>query len=1026
VSHKPAATTRSFSVDRIWDIPWGTHFCYFYESKQDLVDVLVSYFAEGLKNNESCLWVTSPLLEVKEAKEALAMVVPDLNKCMRRRQMEIIPYDGYCSKDSEFDADKLLDDWKQKEKEALEHGFEGLRVAADAFWLKTEKGQILGDHEEKINRAISQCRILALCTYCLGRRSNSDVLYAVRAHACTLIKRGESWSFVEDSVNHKKVDEELTKIRMEEPLAEIIQTAWIGVAIGYPDGSLGLTNAAYQRITGYDGEELKTINWKTELTPPEWQEYEKAMLEKSEKDGKPVQYEEECLRKDGFKVPVAMVVHPICDSKGKVAYYYIFVSDITDRKKVDAKIQRQNATLNSINRIFERTLNVQSEEDLGKICLSIAEQLTQSKIGFISEIGSAGMQGIIISDPGYHASESSDTGKAHRMSPGRFRSRGIWTRVLLEGKGFFTNSPSTLPESIEIPGDHPPLRSFLGVPLKSEGKTTGIIAVGNREDGYTNDELESLEALAPAIVEAFSRKRFEEALRKSRDELEKSTEERMETIKEQAELLDKASDAIIVRDLDDRVTYWNKGAERIYGWTSEDAIGRDAGELLNGNQAQLKEAISETICSGQWSGEVKQKTKEGMAITVHSSWTLVSDANQEPKAFMSINTDITEKKSLEAQYLRAQRLESLGTLAGGIAHDFRNILTPVMITLGLIDQHLTRKEDHEMIAALQRNLQRGADLSKQLLTFTRGAEGGERTPISVTKLIKDLENTLKETFPRRINIETKIAPTLPAIIGDSTQLHQVLINMSINAKDAMPFGGTLSITAESAFVDQDIARLHPDAKIGSYVMISVVDDGTGMPPEVLDRLFEPFFTTKKPGEGTGLGLSTARSIVKNHGGFITVYSEVGKGAQFKIYLPVESTKADTQESYQDAELLLGNGQTILVVDDEELLRTTVLAALEVNGYKGLGASDGAEALGIYMEHKDEIKVVLIDMVMPVLDGEATIRALRKISPKVKLIGMSGLAENPRFRTTQNVVNAFMTKPFTAAELLRSVARVMSS
>ena len=495
-------------------------------------------------------------------------------------------------------------------------------------------------------------------------------------------------------------------------------------------------------------------------------------------------------------------------------------------------------------------------------------------------------------------------------------------------------------------------------------------------------------------------------------------------VSEQARLLDRANDAIFVRDLDDRIIYWNEGAERLYGWKREEAVGKNVHELLHNDPALIDDAASKAMTSGQWSGELKHSTKDDKAIVVDSRWTLVSDQNQKPVSIMEINTDITEKKNLEAQYLRAQRLESLGTLAGGIAHDFRNILTPVTIALGLMDQHLTTKEDHDMVAMLQKNLQRGTDLAKQLLTFTKGTEG-DRVAISVPTLISEVEMTIKETFPRSIRIETKVEPNLPALMGDPTKLHQVLINMCINARDAMPFGGTLSIASGNAIIDKYYADQHPEAKAGSYVLLSVTDNGVGMPPEVMERLFEPFFTTKKPGEGTGLGLSTARSIVRSHGGFINVYSEVGEGTTFKIYLPTGDAKIDPQEKYKAQALLQGSGQTILLVDDEESIRIATSAVLKNNGYKVLEAGDGAEALAVYIKHNGDISAVLVDMAMPIMDGEATIRALKKLDPKLRIIGMSGLAENGRYSAMYNVTNDFMTKPFTAEKLLGALAKVMS-
>ena len=533
--------------------------------------------------------------------------------------------------------------------------------------------------------------------------------------------------------------------------------------------------------------------------------------------------------------------------------------------------------------------------------------------------------------------------------------------------------------------------------------------------------LDDLKALC--LIATDMSKHMEEEVKRYTSTLEKLVEERTEEVEEQAELLNVAQEAIIVEDLEGCIEYWNNGAQQMYGWTGEEAIGKKVRELLQSDPIETTEALRQTKTSGTWRGEMEHTAKDGKKLIIESSWTLVYDDKQKPKSIITINMNISEKKALEGRYLRAQRLESLGTLAGGIAHDFRNILTPVMITLGLIDQHLTRKEDHEMIAALQRNLQRGSDLARQLLIFGRGEEG-KSTPISVPSLLLEIEKTLKETFPRSIFIEVKNDPSLPLINGDITQLHQVLINLSLNARDAMPYGGTLSITAERTVLDPYYARGHPDAKPGPYIIISVKDDGIGMPMEVLDRLFEPFFTTKKPGEGTGLGLSTARSIVKGHGGFINVYSEVGKGSTFRVYLPVTETRAGTQEEPQGAELPQGRGQTILVVDDEELIRITALAALDGNGYKGLEASDGADALGVYMKHKDEISAVILDMAMPIMDGEATVRALKKIDPQLKIIGMSGLAETGRYKAVHVFANEFITKPFTASMLLNTLAKVL--
>jgi len=514
------------------------------------------------------------------------------------------------------------------------------------------------------------------------------------------------------------------------------------------------------------------------------------------------------------------------------------------------------------------------------------------------------------------------------------------------------------------------------------------------------------------------RKKAEAKLEEYKNNLEKLAEERTQQIKEQAELLDNAHEAINVRDLEGNILYWNKGAERLYGYTAQEVFGKKVQGLIFKNPAQYDKVFEEVCAKGEWNGEMEHLTKDGRNRVIDAHWSLVIDKEMKPKSIITVSTDITERKDLEQQYLRAQRLESLGTLAGGIAHDVRNIITPVMLGLGLLDKKTTEKEDHELIASLQKNLQRGADLTKQILTFARGVEV-ERKPVEIPRLIDEIEKMVKATFPKSIRFEKKVDPNISAVDGDVGQLHQVLINLCINARDAMPYGGKLNITAENVSIDEHYP--HAEAKAGHYVSIEIKDNGAGIPPKVMDRLFEPFFTTKKQGEGTGLGLSTTRSIVKSHGGFINVYSETGMGSSFKVFLPIAWSGSARQQEEQTSDLLPGDGQTILIVDDEELIRTTTATILEKSGYKTLVAGDGAEALGAYMKNYAAIKIVLLDMAMPIMDGEVTTRALKRINPDTKIIGMSGMVESGKYKTALDMVNASISKPFTADRLLRLIA-----
>ncbi|MBI2938050.1 MAG: PAS domain S-box protein [Thaumarchaeota archaeon] len=498
-----------------------------------------------------------------------------------------------------------------------------------------------------------------------------------------------------------------------------------------------------------------------------------------------------------------------------------------------------------------------------------------------------------------------------------------------------------------------------------------------------------------------------------------------EKIREQAALLDKSHDAVLVRDLENRILYWNRGAEHQYGWNANEAVGINADHLIYKKPSVSSEARKSVLEIGEWNGELHQVTRDGQEIIVESRWTLVRDDEGKPKSILIINTDITEKKKLEARLLRSQRLESVGMLANGIAHDLNNVLSPIMISLELLrDEVKADGEGQKTIDLLEKSSERAANLVKQIQSFTLGAEG-EHEALQISHIISEVGQIMRETFPRNIEIKTDAAKKPSTILGDSTQLHQVLMNLCVNARDAMmPDGGILSISAENFNVDENYARANIEAKVGQYVVITVSDTGTGIPQEIQERMFEPFFTTKQFGKGTGLGLSTALSIVKGHGGFMNAYSEVGNGSSFKVYLPAIET-GKTQETTEELKIPSGNNETVLVVEDETSIREITKSTLQKYGYNVLTASDGVEAVATYTKNRGKINVVLMDLMMPSMDGEASIKALRKMNPKVKIIAVSGLVEKDRNAYVRDTVQALLPKPYTAEKLLRTLHEAMN-
>lgn len=496
-------------------------------------------------------------------------------------------------------------------------------------------------------------------------------------------------------------------------------------------------------------------------------------------------------------------------------------------------------------------------------------------------------------------------------------------------------------------------------------------------------------------------------------------------IREQAALLDIATDAILVQDFHDKILFWNKGAERLYGYCALDAVGRQVSQLWDDEDLpQFQAAKAILTASDAWQGELQQVTKDGKTIVVESRWTLVRDRTGVPTSILVVNTDITEKKQLEAQFLRAQRMESIGTLASGIAHDLNNILAPILMSVQLLQIKFPEPQNQRLLKTIEINVKRGAALVKQVLSFARGLEG-KRTTVQVRHLILEIEHIVQETFPKSIKFCTDISSDLWTVAGDPTQLHQILMNLVINALDAMPDGGVLTIGAENKSIDEAYAKVHIDARVGAYIAIAISDTGTGIEAQVIERIFEPFFTTKSIGKGTGLGLSTVMGIVKSHGGFVHVYSEVGQGTQFKVYLPALQV-TEVLESLE-ADLPFGRGELILVVDDESAIREITKTSLETYNYKALTASDGMEAVDLYQKYQSEISVVLTDMMMPLMDGPTTIHTLQKINPQVKIIAVSGLSLSDKLAAATNIgVQNFLIKPYSAKELLKTINGVLHS
>jgi PAS domain S-box-containing protein len=478
-----------------------------------------------------------------------------------------------------------------------------------------------------------------------------------------------------------------------------------------------------------------------------------------------------------------------------------------------------------------------------------------------------------------------------------------------------------------------------------------------------------------------------------------------------------------------QLLYVSPAYERIWGQSCESLYAnfmRWLEAIHSEDRQRVQTNFFAQALAGHYDEEYRIIRPDGSIRWIRDRAFPIQDNSGESYRVVGIAEDITERKLTETALRRTQRLESLGTLASGIAHDFNNILTPILAIAQLLPLKVTLNEqDRHLLKLIEDSAKRGADLVKQILAFARGVEG-KRVPLQVEHILSEVVQVARETFPKAIEIRADFpAANLWKVSADATQLHQVFMNLCVNARDAMSDGGTLSLATENKLVDEAYTRMNLEARLGCYVAIAISDTGTGISAELLERIFDPFFTTKEVGKGTGLGLSTVLGIVKNHGGFIKVHSEVGKGSQFKVYLP--AIEGAVTQSDKEFALLRGNNELILIVEDEQSIQQVTQTLLEEYNYRTAIARDGIEAIALYADRQHEIDLVLVDIMMPSMNGLMALRILQKLNPKVKAIAMSGLASNNQLaEATDFGVKAFLPKPYTAKELLDALHGVLNT
>ncbi len=708
------------------------------------------------------------------------------------------------------------------------------------------------------------------------------------------------------------------------------------------------------------------------------------------------------------------------------------------REQAEARILRQNAVLAGINRIFQEALSSHTEADLGRICLDVAEEITESRFGCLGEISADGrFDYVAVSDPGWEACNTGDLTSRHKQTVA-LEIHGICGRVLKDGQAFFTNDPASQSDCIRFPQGDLPIEAFLCVPLKRDSRIVGMIGLGNRDGGYSHEELEAIEAITPAIVEAFSRKRAEQALALSRAEFEA--------------MFNSISDAVIFADTRRQIIMVNPAFIAMFGYEPDEVKGRTIEFLYTDTrdhekQGQKSHPAGDAVAQSPF--ETTCMRKDGTTFPAESLGMPVRDSHgltSFPAAHSSTPTtefgnivgsvvtfrDITvrkrveaEGKKLEEQLFQAQKMESVGRLAGGVAHDFNNMLGVIigMAEMALEMDLSTDGLRHNIEEILKAGL-RSADLTRQLLAFAR-------KQAAIPKVL-DLNDTVSGTLKmlRRLigeDIDLFWAPgnDLWKVIIDPSQVDQILANLAVNARDAISGVGAITMRTENVVIDDSNSVESPEFIPGEYVLLAVIDSGEGMNKEISEKIFEPFFTTKELGKGTGLGLSTVYGIVKQNDGFIYVESEPEKGATFSIYLPRYESESAQVPADEPAVKRPTGTETVLLVEDDEAILNLSKMILESLGYTVLAAHTPVHAIHLAGEHPGDLHLLITDVVMPEMNGRELAEQLSAVRPNLKCIYMSGYtADVIAHRGILDEGVNFIAKPFGCDDFASRVRQVL--
>ncbi|HMK34750.1 MAG TPA: PAS domain S-box protein [Desulfomonilaceae bacterium] len=770
------------------------------------------------------------------------------------------------------------------------------------------------------------------------------------------------YSFITDLTERKRAEEALRA--SEEQYRAVFDNAGIGIDLLDGDGRILQVNQALANMLGYTAEEFRQLTFE-DITHPEDRESSKRLL-KALSAGEIDVYtlEKRYLKKDGSILWGNLSTSAIRDANGRHNRTVGVVADITERKKAEGALRESEVRYRTVaDFTYDWEYWVDEADSLLYVSPSCERITGYSAQEFVDNPGL--MEDIV------HPDDREDVVNHFHVS----RKADDDVSYSLDFRIIHRNG-----RILWINHACQPVRGQDGQPLGRRACNRDIT----------------------------DRKRSELAQR------------RLATAVEQA------VEAIVITDTQANIQYVNPAFERITGYSREEILGEKPTLLTSEDyDSDFTQGVQDTLSSGKsWAGRLVKRRKDGSHYEEDVTISPVRDSSGTVINFVAVKRDVSHEVQLQRQLLQAQKMEAIGTLAGGIAHDFNNIL---QVALGYSELLLIGKSgkdpDYADLQKIQHSARSGADLVRSLLTFSRKVEP-KLVPMSLNRQVLNVEKLLRRTIPKMIDIRLELAKDLKRTNADTAQIEQVIMNLAVNARDAMGERGSLTIRTEGATVDAQYCRLHVDAVPGDYVVLSVSDTGHGMDRQTLLHIFEPFYTTKELGRGTGLGLAMVYGIVKQHGGHLTCYSEVEKGTTFKVYLPVFVTESEVVPD-PTVEIPAEGNETVLLVDDEDPVRELGERILTKNGYDVLTATNGVEALELYLAQREKIDLIILDLIMPAMGGKDCLKELLKIDPHVKVIVASGFAaDTSAGECIDDGAKGFVAKPFRFKELLNQVRKAL--